>query len=77
MTSSSEPYYFIDNISIVNSHFGNVNVITPNDDGINEIAFFNPFITDFQVDILNRWGHLVNSIDFSIGWEVIYRVDDE
>lgn len=52
------------------------NAFTPNGDGINDnfFVFSNPFVTDFEIWIHNRWGELVfqaDNIDFR--WDGEFR----
>ena len=54
------------------------NAFTPNGDGLNDnfFVFNNPFVTDFQIWIHNRWGELVfqaDNIDFR--WDGIFLGD--
>ena len=52
------------------------NAFTPNADGLNDnfFVFNNPYVTDFQIWIHNRWGELVfqaDNIDFR--WDGMFR----
>jgi gliding motility-associated-like protein len=65
----TDVYYYIDNVSVVETSIGLENIFTPNNDGINDIAFKNSLLKEFKVDILNRWGGVVNSVNLSEGWD--------
>lgn len=61
-------YYYVDDVSVVEVSFDFPNVITPNDDGINDIAFKIENLTNLDVEIINRWGNVVNRVKLSEGW---------
>lgn len=65
----SDVYYFIDNVSIEPILIPEINIITPNNDGLNDVAFLVSELKEYTVDILNRWGQKVNTFDFSTGWK--------
>lgn len=65
----TDVYYYIDNVSVVEISIGLENIFTPNNDGINDIAFKNSLLKEFKVDILNRWGGVVNKVNLSEGWD--------
>lgn len=64
-----DPYYYIDDIFVVPLNLGNVNVFTPNGDGINDVAFQNPILTNYEISILNRWGNSIKVTTFDSGWD--------
>jgi gliding motility-associated-like protein len=48
------------------------NVLTPNNDGINDILITDAFLetTDLQISIFNRWGNLIyQTIDPLVNWD--------
>lgn len=64
----ADVYYFVDNISVLEVGLEIENVFSPNQDGVNEIAFYDPFLSKYEVLILNRWGELVYKTNFEKGW---------
>lgn len=52
-------YFFIDDVSIIESEFEMPNVFTPNGDGINDEIDFSFLQSNLSVQIINRWGNLV------------------
>lgn len=66
--TNSDQYYFIDEVSVLKFAEAFENVLTPNDDGINDYAFLNPSIDFLDIVILNRWGETVKETDFQSGW---------
>jgi OOP family OmpA-OmpF porin len=59
-------YFLIDDVSIMKKPgFANVpNVFTPNNDGVNDVFEFQVYnCNSWKMDIMNRWGNLVNSLD--------------
>ncbi|MGV3611430.1 MAG: gliding motility-associated C-terminal domain-containing protein [Fluviicola sp.] len=67
--NGSDQYYFIDDISIIEILSEVENIFTPNGDGTNDIAFHYGEVTFLSVEVFNRWGNTVNSIDVSKGWD--------
>ena len=67
--TSGDQYYFVDNVSVLAFSDGFENVFTPNMDGINDQAFFNPTLDFLDVYIFNRWGEIVKKINFNDGWD--------
>lgn len=66
---ATDVYYYIDNVSVVEFALEIENVFTPNNDGINDIAFHIPDLPSFNVTICNRWGEIVNTVSLSKGWD--------
>lgn len=59
-------YFFIDDVSITElPGFANIpNVFTPNNDGVNDLFEFQVYnCNSWKMDILNRWGNHVISLD--------------
>ena len=50
----TDVYYLIDNVSITEVSLAYENVFSPNNDGINDLAFFNPKISGYNIEIINR-----------------------
>ena len=58
-------------LNVVPATIENINVVTPNNDGINDVLFFNylDFYPNAQIQILNRWGQLIfESEDYQNNW---------
>jgi len=58
-------------LNVVPATIENINVVTPNNDGINDVLFFNylDFYPNAQIQILNRWGQLIfESEDYQNDW---------
>lgn len=77
----TESYYFVDslNLSIVKyndintaTDFNeyNINIITPNNDGVNDVIDFSKYqLNEFEINIYNRWGNKVFwSKDTKLKW---------
>jgi gliding motility-associated-like protein len=67
--SSTDVYYFIDDVSVIELFANFENVFTPNGDQVNDLIFFYPELDDFDVEIYNRWGILINCVKLSNGWD--------
>lgn len=52
-------YYLIDNLSITKSDFKVPNVISINNDGVNDFIDFTEFPKDLRIVIVNRWGNKI------------------
>ncbi len=65
----TDVYYYIDNVLVEEVLVGEENIFTPNNDGINDIAFKDEKLLDLKVDIVNRWGVLVNCVSMVNGWD--------
>src|SRR5690606_12173079 len=63
-----QPYYYIDDVQLEEVDFDFPNIISPNNDGINDVAFQYISFQDLEIIILNRWGNIVFEVDTSIGW---------
>ncbi len=67
--SAQDCYYFLDQVTLTEIEFNNENCISPNGDGINDLAFKNTnFSEAFTVSIFNRWGVIVNNVKMNVGW---------
>ncbi len=58
-------------LNIVPASIENINVVTPNDDQINDVLYFNylDFYPNSSIQILNRWGQLIySSEDYKNDW---------
>lgn len=69
LNSSEDTYYYVDDVSVEPISLDVCNVFTPNNDGLNDIAFQNEKLNFLKVDIINRWGNLVTSNFLSSGWD--------
>ena len=65
-------YYAIDSINLLelNVKDFNINVFTPNNDGVNDVIDFSQFnFKNMEFNLYNRWGNLVfNSSDINLIW---------
>ena len=52
-------YYYIDDVSLVETNYIIPNVFTPNDDGVNDLFTLRGIPEEFNFVILNRWGNVV------------------
>lgn len=64
----TDVYYFVDNVALIEVPIGIENVFTPNNDGINDLCFYNPIFPNLDIEILNRWGEIIIETNFSNGW---------
>jgi gliding motility-associated-like protein len=69
-------YYYIDDVSLVELDYkswidGKIpNVITPNNDNINDVfTFDNEIVMAKKLTILNRWGNVVYQTEDSFSWD--------
>lgn len=66
------PYYAIDSINLLESKIKefDVNVFTPNNDGVNDIIDFSEYnFKNLKFELYNRWGNLVFSTnDVNLKW---------
>jgi len=68
--SGKDCYYYLDLVTLTELDFNYENCLTPNGDGVNEIAFKNVNDSDdFKVNIFNRWGEKINTINMKDGWD--------
>lgn len=66
---SIESYYYIDNVSLIESGGPNIaNIFTPNNDGINDYFEVNGASCK-TVEIFNRWGNLVYESVGTVKWD--------
>ena len=73
----TDAYYLIDNISVTEFPIGNENIFTPNNDGVNDVIFKNQSFVGFEVEILNRWGEIINQVNYGVGWDGKSRRGDD
>ena len=59
---------YIDDVSLVETDLVIPNVLTANNDGVNDVVFLFNTASMLEVDIVNRWGELVNTTDCKSGW---------
>lgn len=72
ISSTSDPYYFIDDISVTKINIDIPNVFTPNGDGVNDSFYFNnKVINATEINILNRWGNIVYYSTNNFTWDGI------
>ncbi len=66
------PYYAVDSINLLESKIKefNINVLTPNNDGVNDILDFSEYnFKNLKFELYNRWGNLVfNTNDVNLKW---------
>ena len=58
-------------MNVVPATIENINVVTPNNDGVNDELYFQylDFYPNAQIQILNRWGQLIfESKDYQNDW---------
>lgn len=63
-----EAYYYVDDVQLEEYNIDFPNVLSANGDGVNDIVFRYTSLDNWEITILNRWGHLVFEVDTSIGW---------
>lgn len=61
-------YYYIDDVQLTELNLEFPNVLTPNEDGVNDFAFKFENVPEIEVEIFNRWGNVVLMTTTLIGW---------
>lgn len=70
-----DTYYLVDSLKLFEIQFNiddfNLNVITPNNDGINDYIDFSKYeLSDFSFKLLNRWGNVIwETNDINTIWD--------